>query len=284
MSQPPRRIPDPGFAGDDGRADPELAAALSAARADPRRRPEVLAALHRARVLAPVVAVLGPDGRAVGGGEKSSDIAVPLLGGADGARALPVFTSLDTLRGWDPAARPVPVLGPQAAQVALDESAEALVVDPASPGACALGRPEVQALAEGRAGTPAYADEELASALRDALVTGPVGITAQLHAAYLRPGADVDAQLLLVTVAGTAAGTSPTGRADLGRLLGELLAGVPALRERAVLGLDLVLQPSGSPLVDDLEAGGGELLHGLASRSGVSSAQVRPPGRPAGTL
>jgi hypothetical protein len=271
MSQPPqaRRIPDPGFAGDDGRADPELAAALSAARADPRRRPEVLAALHRARVLAPVVPVLGPDGRAGDGGEKSSDIAVPLLGSADGARALPVFSSLDTLRGWDPAARPVPVLGPQAAQVALDESADALVVDPGSPAACALGRPEVLALAEGRAGTPAYADAELAGALRDALVTGPVGIIGQLDAAYLRPGAEVDAQLLLVTVAGTGAERWPTALADLGRLLGELLASVPALRERAVLGLDLVLQPSRSPLPDDLEAGGleaggVELLRGLS--------------------
>ena len=44
---------------DTGAADPALAAALTAYAADPAREPEVLDALAEARLLVPVVAVLG---------------------------------------------------------------------------------------------------------------------------------------------------------------------------------------------------------------------------------
>ena len=116
----------------------------------------MLAALHRARVLAPVVALLGETGTTAGGlvHDKTADIAVPVLVDPDGARALPVFTDLAALARWDPAARPVPVAGPRAAQVALAEGAEALVLDLAGPLTVTLPLPEVQALAEGRAAAP----------------------------------------------------------------------------------------------------------------------------------
>jgi hypothetical protein len=54
-----RPVPDPGYAGDEGAADPRLGAALAACAADPERAPEVLVALRDARLLVPVVAVLG---------------------------------------------------------------------------------------------------------------------------------------------------------------------------------------------------------------------------------
>ncbi|MET0837411.1 MAG: SseB family protein, partial [Marmoricola sp.] len=57
-----RTIPDPGFAGDLGEVDPELAAALAAYEQDPSDTDahlRVLARLQRARLLVPVVALLG---------------------------------------------------------------------------------------------------------------------------------------------------------------------------------------------------------------------------------
>ena len=58
-----RSIPDPGFAGDDGGADPVVAAALAAydraSQADqPSAHLEALAVLQDSRVLVPVVAIL----------------------------------------------------------------------------------------------------------------------------------------------------------------------------------------------------------------------------------
>src|SRR4051794_13012008 len=95
------------FAGDDGRADPALAAALEAG--DERALADALAT---ARVLVPVVAVLGEE-RAPAGpsglpSDKNADMAVATLVGPDGRTALPVFSSLTTLAAWDATARPVP--------------------------------------------------------------------------------------------------------------------------------------------------------------------------------
>jgi hypothetical protein len=127
-------MPNPGFAGDDGAADPALRDALSGAAAGGPTRPG-LAALLRSRLLVPVVAVLGEveydaDGS---GHEKTSDMAAVLMRGQDGRRALLAFTGTDALDAWDPSARPVPVTAPQAAQAALAEGADALVVDVAGP-------------------------------------------------------------------------------------------------------------------------------------------------------
>jgi hypothetical protein len=127
-------MPNPGFAGDDGAAAPALRDALSGAAAGGPTRPG-LAALLRSRLLVPVVAVLGEveydaDGSAH---EKTSDMAAVLMRGHDGRRALLAFTGTDALDAWDPSARPVPVTAPQAAQAALAEGADALVVDVAGP-------------------------------------------------------------------------------------------------------------------------------------------------------
>jgi SseB protein N-terminal domain len=131
----PRPIPDPGFAGDDGSADPALRAALDAYAADPGRVLDVFAALRTSRLLVPVVAVLG-DVEVDGAGlahDKTSDMATALLTGRDGRRGLLAFTSLETLAAWRPDARPVPVTASTAARSAVQEGAAALVVDVAGP-------------------------------------------------------------------------------------------------------------------------------------------------------
>ena len=116
---------------DTGEASPLLAAALAGYAADETRYADVLAALGAARLLVPVVAVLGevetgPDGLAR---DKSSDMATVLLRGADGRTALLAFSSAETLASWDPDGRPVPVPTRTAALSALQEGAEALLID-----------------------------------------------------------------------------------------------------------------------------------------------------------
>ena len=66
--------------------------------------------------------------------DKTVEMALPVMIGTDGRRALPAFTSVAALAAWDPAARPVPVPAHRAAQGAVQEGCAFLVVDPAGPG------------------------------------------------------------------------------------------------------------------------------------------------------
>ncbi|GAA3676555.1 hypothetical protein GCM10022237_39980 [Nocardioides ginsengisoli] len=132
-----RRLQGSEYVDDDGSADRALATALAADAGDATGAsyPVVLAALATARLLVPVVAVLGEvevgdDGLAR---DKTSDMAAVLLTGADGRMALLAFTDLTTLAAWDPQARPVPVAAHLAAATAVQEGAAALVVDVAGP-------------------------------------------------------------------------------------------------------------------------------------------------------
>jgi hypothetical protein len=108
--------------------------------------------LQRARLLVPVVAVLGEvevdaDGLAH---DKTSDMATALLTGADGRLALLAFTGLETLAAWRADARPVPVAAGLAARSALQEGAAALVVDVAGPTPYVVEGALLEGLARGR--------------------------------------------------------------------------------------------------------------------------------------
>jgi hypothetical protein len=128
-----RAIPEPAFGSDDGSASPEVADALRRA-AGGAGLEVAIAALCDARVLVPVVALRGDDtGSTDEDGDGAVDMAAVLLTGRDGRRALLAFTDLAALAGWDAHARPVPVTARQAAQSALAEGADALVVDVAGP-------------------------------------------------------------------------------------------------------------------------------------------------------
>ena len=229
-----RRIPDPGFAGDTGAADEALAAAQEAYATDPARLPEVLAALHRARVLAPVLAVPGETGATEAGlrVDKTADVALALLDDGSGHRAVPVFSGLAALARWDPSARPVPVDGGRAAAVAVAEGAEALVLDVAGPRTVVLGLAEVRALAQGRGTTPAYDDEALAALLCRALAAEPA-----VTGAWLAPHAGVDARLTVAT----------TVAADPRDLAARLADRLRALADLTVRGLDLELTTVAEP-------------------------------------
>jgi hypothetical protein len=131
-----RVLAEPAFPDDDGSAAPEVTAALAAYDADPASdHHAALAALQDSRVLVPVVAVLtGVEHDEQGlARDKSSEMAAVLVTGRDGRKALLAFTSTDSLRAWDPQARPVAVPAREAARSALHDGADALVVDLAGP-------------------------------------------------------------------------------------------------------------------------------------------------------
>ncbi len=146
-----RRLQGSEYVDDTGAADPALAAALARPADDPDRYPERLAALAGARVLVPVVAVLGEveyDERGLAK-DKSSDMAAVLLTGRDGRRALLAFSSTQTLQQWDREARPVPVAAALAAATAVQEGADALLVDVAGPHSWAVEDTDLHRIAAG---------------------------------------------------------------------------------------------------------------------------------------
>ena len=108
-----------------------------------------VAALCADRLLVPVVATATRLGEIAGGlvSDKEAEMAVVLLQGGDGRRALPAFTGLDSLQAWQPAGRPVPVTLDVAAQTTLSEGCSALLIDLAGPHPIAIeGGPTAPAL------------------------------------------------------------------------------------------------------------------------------------------
>ena len=135
MSDPAIRLRGSAYSDDTGEPDSALARALTAYAAGDGTYVAALAALCAARVLVPVVAVLGEVEHDEAGlaHDKSSDMATVLLTGADGRLALLAFTGAAPMTDWNPEARPVAVPAAVAAQSAVQEGAAALVVDLAGP-------------------------------------------------------------------------------------------------------------------------------------------------------
>ncbi len=228
-----KNIPDPGFSDDDGSADPRLSAALAAWAEDRAAVGPVLAALKGARLLVPVVAVLGEVEEDENGlrREKTSDMAVPTLK-AGSRTALPAFTSTDSLARWDPEARPVAVPLHQALQAAAHEKADTVVLDLAGPVPFELTGSALLALAEGRSDADPLADPAVIGAVRDA-----VAAESAVLRAHLGPG-QADGTLALVL--------EPSATpADAARAVAERLAADETLRARLVRGLDLAVLPAG---------------------------------------
>lgn len=243
-----KNIPDSGYSDDDGTADPALTAALAAWSENREAVGPVLEALGGARLLVPVVAVLGEveeddeasraaSGTGAGGSrgsglrrEKTSDMAVPTLQAGD-RRALPAFTSTASLARWDPRARPVAVPLHQALQAAAHEKADTVVLDLAGPVVFEVTGSALLALAEGRTSADPLDDPAVTSAVRDAVAAEPAVLRA-----HLGPGR-ADGTLALVL----AADADP---AEAAGRVARSLAASEVLRARLVRGLDLALLPA----------------------------------------
>ncbi|MEU1256810.1 SseB family protein [Streptomyces chartreusis] len=229
-----KNIPDSPFSDDDGSADPRLSAALAAWAEDRTAEAPVLGALRDARLLVPVVAVLGEVEEDENGlrREKTSDMAVPTLKAGD-RTALPAFTSTESLARWDPAARPVAVRLHQALEAAAHEKADTIVLDMAGPVPYELTGRALLAVAEGRTTTDPLADPAVREAVRAAVSEVPAVLSA-----HLGPG-QADGTLALVLDASAAP-------AEAARAVAERLAAAETLRARLVRGLDLAVLPAGT--------------------------------------
>ncbi|KUG51452.1 hypothetical protein AVL62_08860 [Serinicoccus chungangensis] len=161
-----RTLTGTGFDGDTGEADAVLAGLLGGVGAE---AVDVVAAVARARLLVPIVAVAAEVDDSSGTSvDARSDMASVTLVAPDGQRALPAFTSTRALQAWDPSARPVPVTARRAARAALQEGCEVVPLDlPPSPGPAAwtLTGSMVRALATGRPWAAAHRDEHVAHAV-----------------------------------------------------------------------------------------------------------------------
>ncbi|MER6915655.1 SseB family protein [Streptomyces sp. NPDC000594] len=229
-----KNIPDPGFSDDDGTADPALTGALAAWAVDRTAERPVLEALQGARLLVPVVALLGEVEVDENGlrREKTSEMAVPTLTAGD-RRALPAFTSMESLARWDPQARPVAVPLRQALQAVAHEQADTLVLDLAGPVPYQLTGVALRALAEGRTSADPLDDPAVTGAVREV-----VAAESAVARAHLGPGS-ADGILALVL----APDAVPV---EAVRRVAGALAGHDVLRARLVRGLDLALLPAGA--------------------------------------
>ncbi|MFF9149240.1 SseB family protein [Streptomyces sp. NPDC014861] len=228
-----KNIPDPGFSDDDGTADPALASALAAWAEDRTAHGPVLDALRGARLLVPVVAVLGEvetDPETGLKREKTSDMAVPTLTAGD-RRGLPAFTSTAALALWDPAARPVAVPLRQALAALVHEKADTLVLDMAGPVPYQVSGSALLALAEGRTSADPLDDPAVRDAVRAAVAAEPAVLRA-----HLGPGS-ADGTLALVLAEDAAP-------AETAQRVARALAADETLRARLVRGLDLALLPA----------------------------------------
>jgi SseB protein N-terminal domain len=176
------------FGGDDGSADLAVAAALQAYATAQGSEHAVLTALAAVRLLVPVVATLTPEDPAAvssdpadachaagAAGEKSSEMAMATLIGRDGRRAVPAFTSLETLARWQPSARPIPVTAAQVWQAAAEDSC-AVVIDVAGPVPLAVEGARLAALAGGAAVPPPQEDPDIHAAIAAILAATPLPV------------------------------------------------------------------------------------------------------------
>lgn len=230
-----RNLTEQPFAGDDGSAPPpvakalaELAAARVRTAVDPaqglRALVGVTQALAGARLLVPIVAVLGEGNELVAAqGDKNADMALAMLRGKDGRRALPAFTSVATCAAWDPSARPVPVQAERAAAAAVDEGCDVMVIDPAGPVVCVVGRPATWALGQGRPWTPAPFDAQVQAAVAQL----PAAVDGVL-ASSCEPGRSAETAVVLTV----SAGLSRAGLDAVVAAAGEYLSHLEIVAER----------------------------------------------------
>jgi hypothetical protein len=178
-------------AADDGSAPERVIEAIRRFRAHEVGVAEVVEALHRARLLLPLLATRGDEGVGAHGQlvDKTQELSLVTVAGPDGRPVLPSFTSTETMRGWNASARPIPIAVPRIALAVAAEGTPLIVIDPGTPTHFVLRRPSFRALATGDAWVPCYEDPDVLTAFLESSSR-----EASLVAIQLAPG-DPDARL-----------------------------------------------------------------------------------------
>lgn len=201
---------------DDGTAPVEFVEAITRFRAREAGEADVIHAVRSCRLLVPLVAHLAEAGENSHGQttDKKAELAIVTVVGPDGRNVLPAFSSVDTMRRWNPTARPVPADAVRVALAAASEETDLVVLDPQSVTEFVIRRPALWAIGRSVEWVPSYLDVDVHRAFASIEDVHVRTIT-------LAPG-DPDARLagpeLLVTLT-LEAGLS---KDDLDRLLAEL--------------------------------------------------------------
>jgi hypothetical protein len=162
--------------------------------------------------------------------EKRSEMAIPSLVGQDGRLALVAFTCADSLRRWQPGARPVPVPASGVFQAAVAESS-AVVVDVAGPVPVTVEGARLAALAAGGEVPELHEDPDVWTLVAAAAGSVAPGIRVRLRP----PPAGAAFTLELAPPPGTAGLVSTELAAEVAdavhaRLAGRVRSGIAVLR------------------------------------------------------
>lgn len=162
-------------ADDDGSADPALLDALISFHEGEGSASAVVEAVRGARLLIPLLAHAGDVGRTAEGHlvDKTQELSIVTVQAPDGRTVLPAFTSVETMRSWNPLARPVPAAGPRVALAAASEETQLVVIDPANPSEFVLRRPAVFALGTGSPWLPPQDDPAVREAFEASIAEEP---------------------------------------------------------------------------------------------------------------
>ncbi len=170
-------VPEPEFADDDGTLQPALGGVLAAYADGLASLRDVAVVLTSARLMTPLVAVLdeveeSPEGLRQ---EKSSHMASVSLVSPDGRTGLLAFSSVQAMAAWDPHARGIPAFGAKVAAGALEQHADAVLLDVAGPVRVALEGALLRALGTGSPLPLPHADASVHAAVASA-VEGVLGL------------------------------------------------------------------------------------------------------------
>jgi hypothetical protein len=216
------------FRGDRGGADPLLAAALAAYQAGQGSEQAALGALAAARLLVPVIAVLGSE--PVTHGDKDSEMVLPTLIGRDGRPAVLAFTGLDALARWRPDARPVPAEADRVWRAAVADGC-AVVIDVAGPVPLAVEGARLAALAAGQPVPPPHEDPDVRAGVQAAVAAEPA-----IAGFSLAPGHPGTADLAITLR------LAPRQDADRGPAVNRAAAGIATrLGARLRRGIEVVI-------------------------------------------
>lgn len=179
------------FAGDDGSADPALIDAIGKLRSGVGTVEQVVDALRSARLLVPLLANLGESEVGAHGHtvDKSAELSIVTVETPDQQDGLPVFSSVDSMKAWNPSARPVPVDAVKAALAAAQEQNTRIILDPGSQTEFVLRRPAIAAVAQGLPWVHPTKDDRVHAAFVEATSGAPEILAFELR--------DIDPQSVL---------------------------------------------------------------------------------------
>jgi hypothetical protein len=217
-------VPEPEFADDDGTLQPALGGVLAAYADGGVSIRDVAVVLAGSRLMTPLVAVLdeveeSPEGLRQ---EKSSHMASVSLVSPDGRRGLLAFSSVQAMAAWDPAARGIPAFGAKVAAGALEQHADALLLDVAGPVRVAIDGALLRALGTDSPLPLPHADPSVHAAVAVALAGLPGLADVVLEAPV--PGEDPEPDLVVLVT--PERGTDPGA---LARGVAERLVAHPAV-------------------------------------------------------